>query len=234
MATITLHSVKGGSLTNDEVDANWNNINQELVTKVSQSELTEAIDSLTDEIESSSSDLTTLINSKIANSAGSVSNTNYASQSITYDKISQISQAWTFVGSISLTGSFVASGNISGVNISGTSGSFTNLTATGPTNLGTIVATSINGTPIGNIVPSTGVFTTLSATSISGSLTGSFSGTAVLATNSTAITQDASDSSNKIATTGWTQIAGKNSQGNKTISTSAPSGGSDGDIWYQY
>lgn len=33
--------------------------------------------------------------------------------------------------------------------------------------------------------------------------------------------------------TSYVQTSGRNSQGNKTISTSAPSGGSDGDIWYQ-
>lgn len=32
----------------------------------------------------------------------------------------------------------------------------------------------------------------------------------------------------------YVQTAGQNSQGNKTVSTSTPTGGSDGDIWYQY
>ena len=36
-----------------------------------------------------------------------------------------------------------------------------------------------------------------------------------------------------IATQEYVQTAGRNSQGNKTISTSAPSGGSSGDIWYR-
>ncbi len=53
----------------------------------------------------------------------------------------------------------------------------------------------------------------------------------------TAPTPTTGDSSTKIATTAfittYVQTAGRNSQGTKTISSSAPSGGVDGDIWYQ-
>jgi len=49
----------------------------------------------------------------------------------------------------------------------------------------------------------------------------------------TAPTPTAGDNSTKIATTAYVQSTGYNSQGIKTISTSAPSGGNDGDIWYQ-
>jgi hypothetical protein len=49
----------------------------------------------------------------------------------------------------------------------------------------------------------------------------------------TAVTPTGGDNSTKIATTAYVQTAGYNSQGTKTISTSAPSGGNDGDIWYQ-
>jgi len=47
-------------------------------------------------------------------------------------------------------------------------------------------------------------------------------------------TPTAGDSSTKIATTAYVQSSGYNSQGVKTVSTSDPSGGSDGDIWYKY
>lgn len=55
-----------------------------------------------------------------------------------------------------------------------------------------------------------------------------FTGTTV------APTPTAGDSSTKIATTAYVQSAGYNSQGVKTVSTSDPSGGADGDIWYKY
>jgi hypothetical protein len=55
-----------------------------------------------------------------------------------------------------------------------------------------------------------------------------FTGTTV------APTPTAGDSSTKIATTAYVQAAGYNSQGVKTVSTSDPSGGADGDIWYKY
>jgi hypothetical protein len=55
-----------------------------------------------------------------------------------------------------------------------------------------------------------------------------FTGTTV------APTPTAGDSSTKIATTAYVQTAGYNSQGVKTVSTSDPSGGADGDIWYKY
>lgn len=41
------------------------------------------------------------------------------------------------------------------------------------------------------------------------------------------------DENGTIATQGYVQTAGRNSQGVKTISTSAPTGGSAGDIWYR-
>ena len=55
-----------------------------------------------------------------------------------------------------------------------------------------------------------------------------FTGTTV------APTPTGGDSSTKIATTAYVQTAGYNSQGVKTVSTSDPSGGADGDIWYKY
>ena len=49
----------------------------------------------------------------------------------------------------------------------------------------------------------------------------------------TAVTPTAGDNSNSIATTAYVQTAGYNSQGAKTISSGTPTGGNDGDIWYQ-
>lgn len=55
-----------------------------------------------------------------------------------------------------------------------------------------------------------------------------------LAGSPTTTTQSAGDSTTKIATTAFVSASGRNSQGAKTISTSAPSGTpADGDIWYR-
>ena len=56
-------------------------------------------------------------------------------------------------------------------------------------------------------------------------------------TTGTTRTLTVPDSSGTIATQtyvqNYIQTTGLNSQGNKTVSTSTPSGGVDGDIWYQ-
>ena len=49
----------------------------------------------------------------------------------------------------------------------------------------------------------------------------------------TAPTPTPGDNSTKIATTAYVQSTGYNSQGVKTISSGTPTGGNDGDIWYQ-
>jgi hypothetical protein len=49
----------------------------------------------------------------------------------------------------------------------------------------------------------------------------------------TAPTPTGGDNSTNIATTAYVQRTGYNSQGVKTISSSPPTGGNDGDIWYQ-
>jgi len=41
------------------------------------------------------------------------------------------------------------------------------------------------------------------------------------------------NASGTIATQEYVQTSGQNSQGSKTISTGAPTGGSDGDVWYR-
>lgn len=57
--------------------------------------------------------------------------------------------------------------------------------------------------------------------------------TAIMATGVTAVTQGTADNSTKLATTAYIDRAGNNSQGLKTISSGSPSGGSNGDVWYQ-
>jgi hypothetical protein len=170
-----------------------------------------------------------------------------------------------------------------------------------------ILGGTINGTPIGNISPSTGAFTTISATgaityggvtlsnavtgtgnmvlSASPTITGSITyggvtlssavtgtgnmvlsasptltgtpiaPTAAPGTNTTQIATTAfvtnvagslgtmsSQNANAVAITGGTitgttvntVTVGSNASGTKTVSTAAPTGGSNGDVWYRY
>jgi len=73
---------------------------------------------------------------------------------------------------------------------------------------------------------------------INGSATESFSATTATAgTNTTqvSITAFVTDAiSTAVATKQDTLTSTSNGYGTKTVSTSAPSGGSDGDIWYRY
>lgn len=91
---------------------------------------------------------------------------------------------------------------------------------------------TLRATPTNINIPLTAASTsqTTGALTISGGL-----GVAGAAFASTAA---AGTSTNQLATTSFTQTSiqtlGKNSQGNKTLSTAAPTGGSAGDIWYQY
>lgn len=57
--------------------------------------------------------------------------------------------------------------------------------------------------------------------------------TGTFATQLVAPTIGTLDSSQNVATTAYVQTPGRNSQGQKFVSTALPSGGNNGDIWYQ-
>lgn len=56
--------------------------------------------------------------------------------------------------------------------------------------------------------------------------------------DATTTTQSTSDNSTKLASTAYVKAnlatLGTNANGNRTVSTSSPTGGSSGDIWYKY
>jgi hypothetical protein len=157
-------------------------------------------------------------------------------------------------GNASLTGNLSTAGNLS---VTGTS-SFTGaITATGG------VAGDVTGNVTGNLTGNvTGDITGSSTGNVTGNVlavdgASVVSSGADLANSSigdgvTATTQSAGDNSTKIATTAYTdatiltagtgiavasgqisQGTGANGFGVRTISTSDPSGGADGDIWYK-
>jgi hypothetical protein len=95
-------------------------------------------------------------------------------------------------------------------------------------------------------ITSLGVLTTLAVagnTTITGNLSAgsltipgaahTLTGNVTITGNAFSATPTAGANSTQIATTAYVQRPGWNSQGRKTISTSPPAGGSDGDIWYQ-
>ena len=234
MANIILRGVKGSPLTNDELDFNINEINIELSGKATQADLITLTNNVNASLSVLQSNLEGQIAARIPNSAGSVSNNNLANGSVTPNKISTASAAWSFTGTLSVSGN-VTVNNLNGAIITGTSGVFGALTVSGVSNFAQVNSTSFNG-PIGANTPSTGVFTTLNATTINVTTLNAttINGFAALALNSTVVTPNASDNSNRIASTAYVQSTGKNSQGVKTVSRSGPSGGANGDIWYQF
>ena len=95
-----------------------------------------------------------------------------------------------------------------------------------PGNVGTI-----------NIGSSTFNFANVHARSFFGNLVGNVRANLITVTGNVNVTGSININSNVVASQSWVtsyvQTSGKNSQGAKRISTSAPSSGEDGDIWYQ-
>lgn len=88
-----------------------------------------------------------------------------------------------------------------------------------------------------NIGSSITKFANIHATSLYGMLTGNVSANLITVSGNINVTGNININSNVVASQSWVttyvQKSGQNSQGVRTISTSAPSGGNDGDIWYQ-
>lgn len=144
--------------------------------------------------------------------------------------------------------SFIAVGTITGSNLSGTNtGDQTSVsgnagTATILQTTRTIGGSNFNGSanvtsfpspgPIGGTSASSGAFTTITASSTISAA--NFSGT-----SSGTNTGDQTNISGNAATASsvaWANVTGRNTNATRdcTISTSSPSGGNDGDIWYKY
>ena len=95
-----------------------------------------------------------------------------------------------------------------------------------PGNVGTI-----------NIGSSTYNFANIHSKSFFGNLIGNVTANLITVSGNINVTGNININSNVVASqnyvTTYVQTSGRNSQGVRTISTSAPSGGNDGDIWYQ-
>jgi len=160
MSTIVTRAGKGSALTHTEVDANFVNLN-------------------TDKIEAAQS--VTLTNKTIALGSNTVSGTTAqfntaltdgdfatlaGSETLTNKTISGSSNTLSNIGNASLTNSSVTIGSTS-VSLGSTATTVSGLTLSSPTvNTPTLSGGTINNASVGATTPSSGAFTTLSATGV--------------------------------------------------------------------
>lgn len=278
MATITLRSVKGTPLTNNEIDGNFTNINNELTGKLNStsytaSDVLDKIKTVDGTGSGLDADLLDGLNSASSSLVASVV-TRDSSGNFTANQIT----ATTHVGSLYLNtaDNITFEGSVA-------DGFETTLTVANPTDDRTITLPNVTGTVVTTGDTSTVTNTMLAGSIANAKLTNSsvtidgntvslgasitpgfgavsgnntWTGTQTFRDNRFLITDDVDttkvmalqlsniatgttrtltvpNESGIIATQGYVQTSGQNSQGTKTISTAAPSGGSAGDIWYR-
>jgi hypothetical protein len=283
MASLTLRSVKGTPLTNNEIDTNFSNLNDDVASRVLtvDYEDTDVLNKiknvdgsgsgldadLLDGLNTSSSDQSG--NSVVTRSSG-----NFSANIITANLVNAgvyvgPSQNITFEGPTDNTYETVlnvtdptADRTISLPDVSGT------VVTTGDT--GTVTNTMLSGSIANGKLANSSITIDGNTVALGGSITigagvtggnNTWTGTQTFRDNKFYITDDidttkvlnfqvsnvgsgttktltAPNANGVIATQEYVQTApisgvGVNSQGVKTISTSAPSGGSNGDIWYR-
>ena len=243
MVSLTLRNVKGSPLTNTEIDNNFINLNTEVGIKLTATDYN-AADVLTKlkTVDGSGSGLDAdLLDGK------TTSTSNTPDTVVVRDSNGNFS-ANIIMASLDGNAATVTNGVV-------TTGSYPN-----PSWLTALAGTKVTGIPNSSLVNSS---VTINGTvvSLGGSI--SISGSSNTWTsqqtfrdnlfsitddtdNSKVVTFQASnispgatrsmiipDETGVIATQSYVQRAGFNSQGTKTISTAAPSGGSSGDIWFR-
>lgn len=279
MASLTLRSVKGAPLTNNEIDTNFSNLNTDVGNRVLSSDYEDSdvlakiknvdgsgsgLDAdLLDGLNTSSSD--TSGNTVVTRSSG-----NFSANTVT---LTQLNAGNVYVGA---SGSIVFEGatddtyettlavtdptadrtitlpNVTGTVVTtGDTGSVTNTMLAGSIANAKLVNSSV--TIDGNTV-SLGASITPGFGAVANNNT--WTGTQTFRDNKFLITDDVDNTkvlalqlsnistgttrtltipneSGTLATQSYVQTSGQNSQGAKTISTDAPSGGISGDIWYR-
>ncbi len=107
-------------------------------------------------------------------------------------------------------------------------------TASAGTNTTQVATTAFVTTAVTNLSSTLGTMSTQAASAVAvtgGTITG-------VTIDGTTTTQTSSDNSTKLASTAYVKAniasLGTNGNGNRTVSTSSPSGGANGDIWYKY
>ena len=132
----------------------------------------------------------------------------------------------SFEKSVAVTDNFSTGGTMSVAGTSTMIGAVSIQNGLLPTNVGTI-----------DIGSSSTNFANIHAKSFFGNLIGNVTANVISVSGNLTVVGSILVASNVVATQSYVTsaiaTAGKNSQGNKTISASPPSGGSNGDIWYQ-
>lgn len=279
MATITLRSVKGSPLTNNEIDNNFSNLNDDIQTRVLSTDYDDldvlnkiknvdgtgsGLDAdLLDGLNTSSTD--TSGDSVVIRSSG-----NFSAGTITASVLTGLLSAST--KTVYLNGSTSGTITLNPPAVAGTN------TITLPATTGTVVTTGDTGTVTNTMLAGSIANAKLVNSSVTvdgnsfvlgstytpgfGTKSGdnTWTGTQTFRDNKFVITDDVDTSKvlnlqlSNIAsattrtltipnangtvatqeyTTSYVQTSGQNSQGVKTISTSTPTGGSSGDIWYR-
>lgn len=286
MASLTLRSIKGSPLTNNEIDANFTNLDTELSTKLTATDYN-AADILTKlkTVDGSGSGLDAdLLDGRGAVSANTPDTIvlrdgsgNFSANTITAallsgDILLQVGKTISFEGSVDdtfeTTLSVVnptADRTILLPNISGTLVTTSDTgTVTNSMLAGSIANSKLSNSAIiiDGVTVSLGDSITIKGATNAWTSLQTFRDNAFLLTDEIDITKAvrfqlsgitsgtervlfAPDESGILSTQsnaqGYTQTyvqsyvqtAGRNSQGTKTISTAAPSGGSSGDVWYR-
>lgn len=282
MATITLRSVKGSPLTNNEIDGNFTNLNNDIATRLLASSYT-ASDVLTklltvdgtgsgidadllDGLNTSSSD--TSGNSVVTRSSGNFSAGTITAtlinaglyvgttQNITFEGSSDDAYETTLTVVDPTADRTITFPNVTGTVVTtGDTGSITDTMLAGSISVTKLTSSNIS-------IDGTAYYLGQSYTPAWGKLAGTntWTGVQTFRDNKFVITDDLDttkvlnlqlsnittgqtrtltipDASGTVAlqsyVTGYVQTTGQNSQGNKTISTSTPTGGAAGDIWYR-
>lgn len=259
MASLTLRSVKGAPLTNLEIDTNFTNLDDDIQTRVLSSDYEDAdvlakilnvdgpgsgLDAdLLDGLHSASTNTANTVVSRdasgnfaagtitanlvgnVSGNASTVTNGVYTNQSysnpswitsLAGSKVSAIPNSSLTNSSISINGTSVSLGG--SINILGTA----NTWAASQTFRDSLLYITDDADP---------------TKSVRFQLSGLSTATerVLFAPDETGIiaTQNYSETYTNNYVASYVQTAGRNSQGTKTISSAAPSGGVNGDVWYR-
>lgn len=263
MAAITLRLTKGSPLTNLEIDTNFTNLNTDVGTRLLASSYTAAdvlSKLLTVDTDTAGINATTLkgLVPATANTASTLvqrdASGNFSAGTITASLTGNISgNAATVTNGLYSTGSYsnptwltsLAGSKVTAIpNASLTNSSIT-INGTSVSLGGSINILTASNTWTGQQTFRDNLFSitddgdntrvvTFQASNISSGTTRSMiipDETGVIATRTYADTAASTYTDSYVPT--YVQTAGRNSQGVKTVSTAAPTGGSAGDIWYR-
>ena len=227
MANITLRSIKGSPLTISEVDTNFSNLNIEVGQKLNASTYTP-------------SDILTKLKTVDGIGSGLDADTVNGKASATTNTPSTVvvrDGTGNFAANVITATSFVGpsvgnlTGNVTG-DLTGNASNALSLGGIPAASYALLASPALLGTPTAPTA-TPGTSTTQIATT-------AFTMAAVVAATGSLGTMSIQNSNNVSITGGSlsnvlinTFAVGSNATGTKTVSTSAPTGGNDGDVWYQ-